>query len=88
MKTAKLIGNYYHIIVKDVPQSKVKQYRTQDVGTPGHLQRLVAKLKDGRWITTSWHLSQQDAYVKNSRLHSQDSGIQQFINKLGGVKVQ
>jgi len=87
MKTAKLIGNYYHIKVKEVPQGKIKQYRTQDVGTPGHLQRLVAELKDGRWVTTSWHLAQQDAYVSNRKLMSQDSSIQSFINKLGGVKV-
>jgi hypothetical protein len=54
-------GNYYHIEVRD--GSDFETFRTQDIGDPGHLQRVGGKRATGSWATVKWLISKEDAHV-------------------------
>ena len=52
-------GNYYHIEVRD--GGDFETFRTQDVGDPGHLQRVSGKRASGSWATVTWRMESWSA---------------------------
>jgi hypothetical protein len=59
-------GKYYHVEVR--PKSEFLTFRTQDVGDPGHIQRVAGKRESGSWATVKWLISKEDAHISGSRL--------------------
>src|SRR5262249_42648788 len=59
-------GNYYHVAVRRKKQFVT--FRTQDVGEPGHIQRLAGKRGSGTWDTVKWLIGKEDAHVEHGKL--------------------
>jgi hypothetical protein len=59
-------GDYYHIQVRS--RAGYVAFRTQDVGAPGHIQRVAGRTVAGSWSTVKWLIGKTDAYVEGERL--------------------
>ena len=79
-------GNYYHVEVRE--GSDFETFRTQDVGEPGHLQRVGGKRASGSWTTVKWLISKEDAHVEDGKLVGDTKEAKDLIKKLGSQPVQ
>ena len=79
-------GNYYHVEVRE--GDDFETFRTQDVGDPGHLQRVAGKRGSGSWATVKWLVSKEDAHVANGKLVPDTKDAKDLIKKLGSQPVQ
>ena len=73
-------GSYYHVEVRD--GSDFETFRTQDVGDPGHLQRVGGKRATGSWATVKWLISKEDAHVEDGKLVGDTTEAKDLIRKL------
>jgi hypothetical protein len=73
-------GNYYHIELRDGADFEI--FRTQDVGDPGHLQRVGGKRSGGGWSTVKWLVSKEDAHVEDGKLVGDTQEAKDLIRKL------
>ena len=78
-------GNYYHIEVR--PKDEFTTFRTQDVGGPGHLQRVAGKRESGSWATAKWLISKEDAHVENGKLVGDTKDAKDLLKKLASQPV-
>ncbi len=74
-------GNYYHVEVR--PDQDFVTYRTQDVGDPGHLQRVAGKRESGSWATVKWLIDKNDAHVEGDSLVGDTQEAKDLLKKLG-----
>ena len=79
-------GNYYHVEVRD--RSDFETFRTQDVGDPGHLQRVGGKRPSGSWATVKWLISKEDAHVEDGKLVGDTQEAKDLLRKLRRKPVQ
>src|SRR5512134_902133 len=79
-------GNYYHIEVRE--GSDFETFRTQDVGDPGHLQRVAGKRASGSWATVKWLIGKEDAHVEDGKLVGDTRDAKELIKKLRSRPVQ
>ena len=79
-------GNYYHVEVRE--GDDFESFRTQDVGDPGHLQRVAGKREGGSWATVKWLVSKEDAHVEDGKLVPDTKDAKDLIKKLGSQPVQ
>jgi hypothetical protein len=79
-------GNYYHVEVRD--GADFETFRTQDVGNPGHLQRVSGKRPSGSWATVKWLIGKEDAHVDDGKLVGDTRDAKELIKKLGSRPVQ
>jgi hypothetical protein len=63
-------------------------FRTQDVGDPGHLQRVAGKRASGSWATVKWLVSKEDAHVEEGKLVGDTQEAKDLIKKLRTKPVQ
>ena len=73
-------GNYYHIEVRD--GGDFETFRTQDVGDPGHLQRVSGKRASGSWATVKWLIGKEDAHVEDGKLVGDTKDAKDLLKKL------
>ena len=73
-------GNYYHIELRS--GDDFETFRTQDVGDPGHLQRVGGKRAGGGWSTVKWLVSKDDAHVEDGKLVGDTQEAKDLIRKL------
>ena len=73
-------GNYYHIEVRD--GGDFETFRTQDVGDPGHLQRVSGKRASGSWATVQWLIGKEDAHVEDGKLVGDTKDAKDLLKKL------
>jgi hypothetical protein len=66
-------GEYYHIGVRR--KEDFVTFRTQDVGDPGHIQRVAGKRGSGSWDTVKWLFSKHDAHREGAKLRSSLAGL-------------
>ena len=78
-------GNYYHVEVR--PQDDFTAFRTQDVGGPGHIQRVAGKRESGSWATVKWLIGKEDAHVENGKLVGDTKDAKDLLKKLGSQPV-
>jgi hypothetical protein len=78
-------GNYYHVELR--PKREFKTFRTQDVGDPGHIQRVAGKRENGSWATVKWLISKEDAHVMGGRLVGDTKDARDLLEKLGSAPV-
>jgi hypothetical protein len=79
-------GKYYHVELRD--GSDFETFRTQDVGDPGHLQRVGGKRAGGGWSTVKWLVSKEDAHVEDGKLVGDTQEAKDLIKKLRSRPVQ
>jgi len=78
-------GEYYHVEVR--PRGDFVSYRTQDVGDPGHLQRVAGKRESGSWATVKWLIDKNDAHVEGDSLVGDTREAKDLIKQLGSKPV-
>lgn len=78
-------GNYYHIEVR--PKGEFTTYRTQDVGEPGHVQRVAGKRSSGSWATVKWLIGKEDAHVEDGKLVPDTQDAREVVKQLGSQPV-
>ena len=79
-------GAYYHVEVR--PGDDFVTFRTQDVGDPGHLQRVAGKREGGNWATVKWLIGKEDAHVEDGRLVGDTQEAKDLLRKLRSKPVQ
>lgn len=78
-------GEYYHVEVR--PRKDFVSFRTQDVGDPGHIQRVAGKRETGSWGTVKWLIGKEDAHVDGDRLVGDTKDAKDLLKKLGSNPV-
>lgn len=78
-------GRYFRIEVR--PRADFVSFRTQDVGQPGHIQRVAGRRESGSWATASWLISKSDAHRSNGRLVPDSRAAQNVLRALGSAPV-
>src|SRR5215208_1489934 len=73
-------GEYYHVEVR--PDDDFVTFRTQDVGDPGHIQRVAGKRETGSWATVKWLIGKEDAHVSGDNLVGDTREAKDVIKKL------
>jgi hypothetical protein len=73
-------GNYYHVEVRE--GDDFETFRTQDVGDPGHLQRVSGKRSSGSWATVKWLIGKEDAHVEDGKLVGDTKDAKDLLRKL------
>ena len=79
-------GNYYHVEVRD--GGDFETFRTQDVGDPGHVQRVSGKRASGSWATVKWLIGKEDAHVEGGKLVGDTRDAKDLLKKLRTKPVQ
>ena len=74
-------GEYYRVEVR--PKSGFVTFRTQDVGSKGHIQRIAGKRLSGSWATVTWLIGKEDAHMQSGRLVADSTDAKQLLQKLG-----
>jgi hypothetical protein len=74
-------GEYYHVEVR--PGEDFVTYRTQDVGDPGHIQRVAGKRESGSWATVKWLIGKEDAHVEDGKLVADTRDAKDVLKQLG-----
>lgn len=74
-------GKYYHVGVRR--KDDFVTFRTQDVGEPGHIQRVAGKRGSGSWDTVKWLISKEDAHVEHNRLIADTQAAKDVLATLG-----
>ena len=78
-------GEYYHIEVRE--DGDFITFRTQDVGMPGHVQRVAGKRSSGSWATVKWLIDKDDAHVSDGKLVGDTQDAKEVISQLGSTPV-
>src|SRR5260221_4779086 len=59
-------GDYYHIEIR--PAGDFVTFLTQDVGKPGHIQRVAGRRSSGYLATVKWLIGKEDAHLQGNKL--------------------
>ena len=76
-------GKYYRIAVR--PKTEFVSFRTQDVGRPGHVQRVAGRRPSGSWATVTWLIDKTDAHVLRNRLVANTASARKVLKRLGST---
>jgi len=79
-------GEFYRIQVR--PKDEFVTFRTQDVGGPGHVERVAGKRGSGSWATQAWLVSKRDAHVEGDRLVPDTEDARKLFADLGSEPVR
>lgn len=74
-------GEYYHVEIR--PGEDFVTYRTQDVGDPGHIQRVAGKRESGSWATVKWLIGKEDAHMEGDTLVGDTGEAKDVLKQLG-----
>ncbi len=78
-------GNYFHVGV--LPSTGFKTFRTQDVGEPGHIQRVAGRRGDGTWETVKWLIGKEDAHIEDDELIPDSEEAEKLLDELGAEPI-
>lgn len=78
-------GNYFHVGVRS--ERGFVTFRTQDVGEPGHIQRIAGKRRSGSWDTVKWLISKEDAHLVAGKLVPDSREVEKLLSELGSEPV-
>ena len=78
-------GNYFHVEVR--PTEQFVSFRTQDVGAPGHIQRVAGRRSSGSWATVKWLIGKTDAHLEHGRLAADTDDAREVLEQLGSAPV-
>src|SRR5207248_2542327 len=69
------------------PSWRRTTFRTQDVGGPGHIERVAGKRPSGSWDTQAWLVSKRDAHVQGGKLIPDSQGAKELFEELSSEPV-
>lgn len=78
-------GEYYHVEVRR--GDDFVTFRTQDVGDPGHVQRVAGKRATGSWATVKWLIGKEDAHVSGDSLIGDTKDAKDVLKQLGSKPI-
>lgn len=79
-------GSFYRVEVR--PKTEFVTFRTQDVGSRGHIERVAGKRSSGSWATAAWLIGKQDAHVSGRKLVADSRDAKSLLKKLGSEPVR
>ena len=79
-------GEYFHVEVR--PGDDFVTFRTQDVGDPGHIQRVAGKRATGSWATVKWLIGKEDAHIDGDSLVGDTKDAKDVLKQLGSKPVR
>ncbi|HSB89144.1 MAG TPA: hypothetical protein VLD63_03845 [Anaerolineales bacterium] len=79
-------GKYYRVAVR--PKSGFSSFRTQDVGRPGHIQRVAGRRPSGSWATVTWLIGKEDAHLERGRLVADTPAARKLLRQLGSAPIR
>jgi hypothetical protein len=78
-------GEFYRIMVR--PKEQFVTFRTQDVGGPGHIERVAGKRPSGSWDTQAWLVAKEDAHIDSGKLIPDTAEARDLFATLGSEPV-
>lgn len=78
-------GDYFHVEVRN--KYEFELFRTQDVGSPGGIQRVTGRRTDGSWDTLKWLIGKDLAHVAQGRLVPDSDYVRELLQQLGNEPV-
>jgi hypothetical protein len=78
-------GDFYHVEVRS--SDDFVTFRTQDVGDPGHIQRVTGKRESGSWATVKWLIDKDDAHISGETLVGDTKDAKDLIKQLGSKPI-
>jgi hypothetical protein len=78
-------GEFYRVTVR--PKGEFVTFRTQDVGDPGHIERVAGKRSSGSWDTQAWLISKGDAHVERGKLVPDTTDARKVLADIGSKPV-
>ncbi len=79
-------GKFYRVEVR--PKTEFVTFRTQDVGSKGHIERVAGKRSSGSWATVAWLIGKEDAHVSGRKLVADSRDAKSLLKKLGSEPVR
>src|SRR3954452_8201843 len=73
-------GHFYRIAVR--PKGQFVTFRTQDVGGPGHIERVAGKRGSGSWDTQAWLGSKGAPHAEGDKLIPDTEDARSLFAKL------
>lgn len=74
-------GKFFHIEVR--PKSEFTEFRTQDVGSKGGIERVAGKRAGGTWSTQKWLIAKNQAHVEGRKLVGDSADARKVLALLG-----
>lgn len=78
-------GQFFHIEVR--PARDFVQFRMQDVGNPGGVERLAGQRANGSWDTQKWLIEKSQAHLDNGALVPDSLEAEKLLKALGSAPV-
>jgi hypothetical protein len=78
-------GQFFHIEVR--PARNFVQFRMQDVGDPGGVERLAGQRANGSWDTQKWLIEKAHAHLDNGTLVADSREAAKVLKSLGSPPV-
>jgi len=78
-------GRFFHIEVR--PSDQFVEFRVQDVGSPGGVERVAGQRASGSWDTAKWLVEKTHAHVENDHLVPDSSEAKKLFASLGSAPV-
>jgi len=79
-------GRFFHIEVR--PARDFVNFRVQDVGRPGGVERLAGRRANGAWATQKWLIEKTHAHVENGLLVADSAEARKVLASLSSVPVR
>ena len=73
-------GKFYRVVVR--PKGEFKNFRVQDIGSKGHIERVAGKRANGSWATQAWLIEKTDASVSGGTLVGRTKAAKDLLLKL------
>jgi hypothetical protein len=75
-------GKFYRIEVRS--KTDFVTFRTQDIGEPGHVERIAGKRSSGSWDTVTWLIAKNDAHLDGGKLIIDDPKSKTILKQIEG----
>lgn len=74
-------GSFFRIELR--PKEEFEEFRNQDVGRSGGLERLAGKRSNGKWDTVTWLVSKEIAHRDGDTLVIDDARARTALRQIG-----
>lgn len=78
-------GRFFHIELR--PSGQFVEFRVQDVGLPGGVERVAGQRASGSWDTAKWLVEKSHAHIENDHLVPDSSEAKKLFASLGSAPV-
>jgi hypothetical protein len=79
-------GRFFHIELR--PAERFSQFRVQDVGARGGVERVAGRRASGAWDTAEWLVEKTHAHIEGGRLIADSDDAKALFKSLGSPPEQ